>query len=293
MHPHRPLALTAILMLLTLPFSAQGASGKSAWTAVQGQVIEIDADSLPAGPVHLKAFGRFWPVKRQDDGSVRAWVGVDLAQKPGRYALAWIIGKGARAGRRTDQLTVDKGSFRISRITVTKKMAVFDAPTLARIRADQRAMMRTYSMPVKATPNIHMLQWPATGVISTPFGARRYVNGEPRSPHTGIDIAIPTGTPIHAPLAGRVLLVSRMYLDGTTVVLGHGNGLVSVYCHLSHVDVKQGDWLKTGDVLGESGMTGRATGPHLHWGVRFEKARVDPESLLSVPDATDAAAALR
>jgi Peptidase family M23 len=291
---HRTFSLSGILVLLSiLPLSAWAAAGTSGWTAVQGQVIEIDADSLPPGPVHLKAFGRLWPAKRQGDGAVRAWVGVDLAQKPGRYPLTWVIGKASRSERHTGQLTVDKGSFRISRITVATKMAEFDAPTLARILADQRAMIRTYSMPVKATPDIHMLQWPVTGIISTPFGARRYVNGEPRSPHAGIDIAVPTGTPVHAPLAGRVLLVSKMYLDGTTVILGHGNGLVSVYCHLSHVNVKQGDWLKTGAVLGESGMTGRATGPHLHWGVRFEKARVDPESLLSIPDTTKAAASLR
>ncbi|HXH65507.1 MAG TPA: M23 family metallopeptidase [Mariprofundaceae bacterium] len=285
--------LPVILMLLALPLSAQAGSGDSGWTAVQGQVIEIDTDALPPGAVRLKAFGRLWPVKRQKDGALRAWIGVDLDQKPGRYPLTWIIGEGAKPERRTDRLTVTAGSFRISRITVAKKMAEFDAPTLARIRADQHALMHTYSMPVKAAPDIRMQAWPVSGEISTPFGARRYVNGEPRSPHSGIDIAVPTGTPVHAPLAGRVLLVSNMYLDGTTVVLGHGNGLVSVYCHLSHTDVKKGDWLKTGDVIGESGMTGRATGPHLHWGVRFEKARVDPESLLPPADAAVAAGGLR
>lgn len=274
-----------LVLMLALPLSAQAGPETTAWTAVQGQVIEIRTDALPPGPVRLKALGREWPVKRGPDGAIRAWIGVDLAQRPGRYPLVWTIANGKH---RTDHLTVSKGSFRISRITVANKMAEFDAATLARIHSDQHALMRTYSMPVKATPDIQMMAWPVTGVISTPFGARRYVNGEPRSPHSGIDIAVPTGTPVHAPLAGRVLLVSKMYLDGTTVVLGHGNGLVSLYCHLSHTDVKKGDWVKTGDVIGESGMSGRATGPHLHWGVRFEKARVDPASLLPPADTASA-----
>jgi murein DD-endopeptidase MepM/ murein hydrolase activator NlpD len=285
MTPHSRFLPGMLVLLLALPLSAQAGTDASSWTAVQGQVIEIHADALPPGPVRLKALGRNWPVKRGPDGSVRAWIGVDLAQRTGRYPLTWMIGKDQH---RTDHLTINKGSFRISRITVKKKMAEFDAATLARVLADQRTLGHTYSIPVKASPDIRMHAWPVTGIISTPFGARRIVNGEPRSPHSGIDIAVPVGTPVHAPLAGRVLLVSKMYLDGTTVVLGHGNGLVSVYCHLSHTDVKKGDWVKTGDVIGESGMTGRATGPHLHWGVRFEKARVDPASLLPASDTASA-----
>lgn len=277
----RMLALFGLMLLCLSPLTARAAG----LSAVQGQVIEIHVQTLPAGPVQLRAFGHHWPTMRQPDGSVLAWIGVDLARKPGRYPLHWTVGRGAKARHRTEHLTVDAGSFRISRITVKRKMAVFDAKTLARVLADQRAMRHTYGLRVKANPEIHLDRWPVTGIVSTPFGARRYVNGEPRSPHTGIDIAVPKGTPIHAPLAGRVLLVKSMYLDGNTVVLGHGNGLVSVYCHLSHTDVKKGEWVKTGQVIGKVGMTGRVTGPNLHWGVHFGNARVDPASLLP-PEAT-------
>jgi biotin carboxyl carrier protein len=280
----RLLALSTLMMLMLAPLAVRAA----ALSAVQGQVIAIHVRTMPAGPVQLRAFGRHWPTMRQADGSVLAWIGVDLARRPGRYPLHWAIGHGAKAWHRTEHLNVGTGSFRISRITVKRKMAEFDAKTLARVLADQRTLRHTYGMAVNASPEIHMDRWPVTGIISTPFGARRYVNGEPRSPHAGIDIAVPKGTPIHAPLAGRVLLVKPLYLDGNTVVLGHGNGLVSVYCHLSHTDVRQGDWVKSGQVIGKVGMTGRATGPHLHWGVHFGNARVDPASLLP-PEASSIA----
>jgi len=286
----RTLARSALITALLLIFPM--AASAAALNAVQGRVIEIHVEALPAGPVRLRAFGHRWPTMRQADGSVLAWIGVDLARKPGTYPLRWTIGHGAKARHRTEHLTVTPGSFRISRITVKRKMAEFDAKTLARVLADQRTLRHTYGIKVKASPEIHMDRWPVTGIVSTPFGARRYVNGEPRSPHSGIDIAVPRGTPIHAPLAGRVLLVKSMYLDGNTVVLGHGNGLVSVYCHLSHTDVKKGDWVESNQVIGKVGMTGRATGPHLHWGVHFGNARVDPSSLLP-PEATATVSDLR
>jgi murein DD-endopeptidase MepM/ murein hydrolase activator NlpD len=159
-------------------------------------------------------------------------------------------------------------------------MAVFNRKELARIHADHASLLECYTTHVDAKPDIAFKQIPVQGEISTPFGARRYVNGEPRSPHTGVDIAAPAGTPIIAPLSGRVLLVRSMYLDGNTVAIGHGHGLVSVYCHLSKIDVKPGQWIESGSEIGEVGQTGRATGPNLHWGIRFENARISPLALL-------------
>jgi len=157
---------------------------------------------------------------------------------------------------------------------------VFDKPTLTRIRSEVKALKASYKVAVDANPDVVMHGKPIEGIVSTPFGAQRFVNGEPRSPHSGIDIAAPAGTVIHAPLAGRVLLVSDMYLNGKTVAIGHGNGLVSVYSHMQVTKVKKGDWIENGQQIGEVGATGRATGPHLHWGVRFNYARVNPDSLL-------------
>jgi len=245
------------------------------WQTTQGDVVPVEIQGQENKPT-LRCFGKAWPVVSTGAGHWRGWVGVDLSQKPGAYPLLW------QSGQRTvhQKLNVTKGDFRISHITVERNMAVFDKPTLARIRSEVKTLKATYTMPVAATPTISMDALPVEGIISTPFGAQRYVNGEPRSPHSGLDIAAPAGTPIHAPLDGKVLLVADMYLNGNTIALGHGNGLVSVYSHMQSSDVRQGDWVKAGSILGKVGATGRATGPHLHWGIRFNNARINPDSLL-------------
>ena len=246
------------------------------WKAVQGDVLRLEISSQESITA-VRYQKKSWPVKKMKNGRWQGWIGIDLKQKPGTYNLVWKAGKRSVA---TDSLSVSEGKFRISHIKVKKKMAVFDKETLARIRREVKALKATYRMQVKANPDVVMHGRPVEGVKSTPFGAQRYVNGEARSPHSGIDIAAAAGTPIKAPLAGRVLYVAEMYLNGNTVVLGHGNGLVSVYCHMQSIAVKEGEWLDTHQIIGKVGSTGRSTGPHLHWGVRFNNARVDPESLL-------------
>ncbi len=251
------------------------ASFAQTWEVVQGDVISIELP-VSANSTDIHAFGKSWPLKRLDSQHIRTWIGVDLATKPGRYTIQIRSGK----SHETQHIDVKKGSFRISRIEVKKKMAVFDAKSLKRIRADQAAIRATYAMRLPETPDISIAFQPVQGIVSTPFGAQRFVNGEPRSPHSGLDIAAPEGTPILNPLAGRVLLAESMYLNGNTVVIGYGNGLVMVYSHMRKLLVHKGEWLKGGAMIGKVGQTGRATGPHLHWGVRFNNARINPLSLL-------------
>ncbi|ABS62245.1 peptidase M23B [Parvibaculum lavamentivorans DS-1] len=132
--------------------------------------------------------------------------------------------------------------------------------------------------------------WPATGPISGVFGSQRYYNGEPRRPHYGVDVAAPTGTPIVAPAAGIVTLASQeMYFEGGLVFLDHGQGVTSVMMHMSRIDVTAGQQVAQGDVLGAVGGTGRATGPHLHWGLYWRGAWLDPQRL--VPPMEEAIAA--
>lgn len=132
--------------------------------------------------------------------------------------------------------------------------------------------------------------WPATGPISGVFGSQRYYNGEPRRPHYGVDVAAPTGTPIVAPAGGVVTLADMdMYFEGGLVFLDHGQGVTSLMMHMSRIDVKAGDRVEQGDVLGAVGGTGRATGPHLHWGLYWRGAWLDPERLVGPMPSSDAA----
>jgi len=125
-----------------------------------------------------------------------------------------------------------------------------------------------------------LFQWPAIGRVSGAFGAQRVYNGEKGSFHSGEDIAVPTGTPVRAPADGVVILAASgdpFTLEGHLLMVGHGMGLDSAFLHLSHIDVKVGDVVKRGQVIGESGMTGRATGPHLHWALTWRGERIDPK----------------
>lgn len=118
---------------------------------------------------------------------------------------------------------------------------------------------------------------PVTGRLSSRFGLRRVFNGEPRAPHVGIDLAVPRGTPVAAAASGDVLAVAEYFFNGKTVFVDHGNGLITMYCHLDRIDVRAGEAVSGGQRLGLSGMSGRASGPHLHWSVILNGAMVDPE----------------
>jgi len=150
----------------------------------------------------------------------------------------------------------------------------------ARILREQALLAPVWkAWPEGFVPSLRFRQ-PTPGTLTSSFGLRRIFNGEPRAPHSGLDIKAPAGQAVRAPAAGVVLLTGDFFFSGNTVCLAHGEGVVSLFAHLSKITVKPGQVLEAGELLGEVGKTGRATGPHLHWSLSLNNARVDPRLFL-------------
>ena len=214
-----------------------------------------------------------------DERTWRAPIGIDLDAAPGTYRVAIDAGAGLT---RAYPLVVRPKQFRIRRLTVDEAF-VTPPPALEERIAREAALLASIwghsaSERLWTEPFIRPVQEPANSA----FGTRSVFNGKPRNPHTGADFLSPSGTPIHAPNAGTVVLARDLYFSGNTVVIDHGLGMFSLFAHLSSVAVHEGDRIGRNDVLGLVGATGRVTGPHLHWAVRTGGARIDPLSLLAV-----------
>ena len=148
---------------------------------------------------------------------------------------------------------------------------------LERVNRDKAIIEHALSRWTDEQPETLRMPQPIPGVRSSSFGMRRIFNGESRNPHSGMDIAAPVGTPVRAPLAGTVIDTGDYFFNGNTVFVDHGRGMISMYCHLSAIDVQPGQHVAAGTTLGKVGMTGRVTGPHLHWALSLNRAWVDPE----------------
>lgn len=150
-----------------------------------------------------------------------------------------------------------------------------------RIGREYNQMTPVYkSFSAELTPDWNQMILPTTGPYSSAFGLKRFFNGQARNPHSGIDIAAPEGKNIIAPAGGTVVLTGDFFFNGQSVFIDHGQGLISMMCHMSRIDVKEGDIVQQGELIGAVGKTGRATGPHLHWTVSLNNARVNPKLLL-------------
>ena len=150
------------------------------------------------------------------------------------------------------------------------------AEDMARINRELAEQNEAYQTFSPTQPSNLLFDKPVQGPLSSPFGLRRFFNGEERNPHSGLDFAVGAGTPIKAPAAGKVILIGNYFFNGNTVFVDHGQGLISMFCHMSKIDVTLGQSLPRGGIVGRVGATGRATGPHMHWNVSLNDARVDP-----------------
>lgn len=207
----------------------------------------------------------------------------------------FLIGFGRNAGsvavlETTDQegetrrkeLSVEQREYRIQKIDGLPPSKVTPPPeTIARIRRESAAASRARRRNDARTDFADGFIWPATGPISGVYGSQRVLNGKPKRPHYGVDIARPTGTPVYAPAGGIVTLAHPgMYFSGKTLIIDHGHGLSSSFLHLSDITVKEGQRVEQGDLIAKIGSTGRSTGPHLDWRMNLFKARVDPQLLV-------------
>ena len=184
----------------------------------------------------------------------------------------------------TKAYVVQKRVWKIQRINGLPQEKVTPPPDVeARIGREAEEIKAARDRDTASDAFTQPLEWPVKGRISGVFGSQRILNGEPKQPHPGVDVAVPTGTPVHAPAAGVVSLAEPdLYFTGGTLIIDHGHGLSSILVHLSKLLVKPGDEVKQGQVVAESGMTGRATGPHLHWGLYWFDSHIDPQEALAV-----------
>ena len=182
-------------------------------------------------------------------------------------------------------LDVTRTKYKIQRIDgLPEKMVSPNPQQLARIKRENGQIIKAREADIDGSWFAQKFIWPAKGRISGIFGSQRILNGKPRAPHTGLDIAVPVGTELRAPAGGVVSLAQPdFYLTGGTLMIDHGHGVSSVFIHLSEIDVKVGDVVKQGQKVALTGATGRVTGPHVHWGVYWFDNRLDPRRLLPAP----------
>ncbi|MEA2626226.1 MAG: hypothetical protein QOD06_2271 [Candidatus Binatota bacterium] len=208
-----------------------------------------------------------------------ALVGIDLDRKPGRYQIR--VTSGGSASQL--DLVVRERPFPVERLTVPRKYTELDPATLRRVRREQRLLDSLWTRSGGRRLWRGEFVAPANGPAGSPFGLRRFFNGEPRSPHAGVDFRAPAGAAVLAANRGRVALAKSLFFTGNTIVLDHGLGLFTIYVHLSKMIVGEGAVVDKAAEIGKVGATGRATGPHLHFAVRVGEARVDPMALLGRP----------
>lgn len=282
------LLLTALVLLFAAEVSAAAEKAAVTWHPAKPRVGDVAwvlvKDVSDAGNVEGSVDGKpltFFPYA----GGQAALFGIDLDTKPGSHI--WRVGvvqPGREPRSAAGKLTIVRREFRVERLTVPNTMVDLDPETERRAVAEGKQLSTLYRTITPERLWRGKFTTPVgTNKAGTGFGARRIINGQPRSPHSGSDYSAPTGTPVIAVNGGKVALVGEFFFPGRLVVLDHGLGLYTAYFHLETIAVVEGERVERGQTLGTVGATGRATGPHLHFGAQVAGARIDPTTLLGLP----------
>lgn len=250
-----------------------------------GEVLKLTlTHDRPIRKAQLRFLGeRYVLGKGKDEGTSVAFLGLDLNLDPGTYPISAsvVYEDGEQQNVKKEILVRDK-EFPLKKLWVKEKYVTPPKEVMERIQRESQLLRAVY--------DIYTPRWWGEGSFIVPvkgkthhnFGERRVFNNEPRSSHSGEDISSPSGTPVKASNSGKVVLADDLYFAGKTVIIDHGLGVFTLYCHFSRIRVQRGEAVQKGRVIGEIGATGRVTGPHLHWGVKVRGKRVDPFSLLSL-----------
>ena len=286
-----PYKLIAILAILgaTLPAIGREAFDDISWNPRPIKVgapclFKVELSATPSS-VKAKWQGRdlvFFPA-----GSRHVWyglAGVDVEATPGtdRLELEATMPDG-QVVRAVREIQVQPSTYKTERLKVPERFVQPDAETLKRIEADKEAKREAFSHQIPTPEWSGNFRAPVNSSASEGFGTRRTFNGKLASIHRGLDYHAPEGTPIRAANGGTVVLAQELFYEGNCVILDHGEQFMTLYMHLSKIQVAPGETVKQGQQIGLSGATGRATGPHLHVAVRWQGACLDPAQLWLLP----------
>jgi hypothetical protein len=261
-------SLAAVVLALCLLVTASLLAGTLDLTGSFEQGGLVRGTTVPGATLTLDGH----PLLVSPDGNFLFGFGRD-APEAALLAVHWPDGSSEER-----PLTIAKRTYDIQRIDgLPQETVTPDPKLLERIKREADNIRALRAIPSTDTDAFGKLIWPAVGPISGVYGSQRILNGEPRAPHMGVDVAAPPGTPVVAALGGTVRLATELFLTGNTIMIDHGYGLTTSYAHLSRMDVTEGQAVRQGEQIGAIGATGRVTGPHLHWGMEWFGLRLDPQ----------------
>jgi murein DD-endopeptidase MepM/ murein hydrolase activator NlpD len=275
--------IAAAALIFILPGLAPAADKKPAQPEIliepaeagQGEISIVTVKGV-SGTVEGRFEGRkvyFNPSK----DSLKAVVGIDLSTEPGKYPLEITV-NGTVLSR---TVTVVKKEYEVQRLTLPRDMVELSPENEARVEREAKKLRALWPKESARAWDGNFIN-PREGKIQGAFGLRRIINKIPKNPHSGVDVDADAGAEVRTPNGGVVILVDDQFYSGLSVIVDHGQGLYTMFFHLSKILVTQGRPVKKGDVVGLVGSTGRSTGPHLHWGVRMQGARVNPQELIKL-----------